>query len=151
MTTWTQFFPFLTTTYHYVNNFKLERGQKWRFFGLSTTSSCPRSHWMSLALRKLINQSKFVLHDYDSWNNYIYSFYFSEASKQKSLVSKPSKEINMTPGKLRGPTTPVKSRTTPTTKKATPADKKATPKTSKVVYFRVKSFKKWQSKPPKIR
>jgi len=75
----------------------------------------------------------------------------SEASKQKSLVSKPSKEINMTPGKVRGPTTPVKSRATPTTKKGTPADKKATPKTSKVVYFRIKSFKKWQSKPPKIR
>merc|ERR1712086_705604 len=56
----------------------------------------------------------------------------SEASKQKSLVSKPSKEIAMTPGKGRGPTTPVKSRATPTTKKATPADKKATPKTSKV-------------------
>ena len=50
----------------------------------------------------------------------------------------------MTPGKVRGPTTPVKSRATPTTKKATPADKKATPKTSKVVYFRIKSFKKWQ-------
>merc|ERR1712086_440953 len=75
----------------------------------------------------------------------------SEASKQKSLVSKPSKEIAMTPGKGRGPTTPVKSRATPTTKKATPADKKATPKTSKVVYFRIKGFKKWQSKPPKIR
>ena len=57
----------------------------------------------------------------------------------------------MTPGKVRGPTTPVKSRATPTTKKGTPADKKATPKTSKVVYFRIKSFKKWQSKPPKIR
>ena len=44
MTTWTQFCPFLTTTYFYVDIFNPGRGQKWRFFGPPTTSSCPRSH-----------------------------------------------------------------------------------------------------------
>ena len=31
MTTWTQFFPFLTTTYLHVDIFNPEGGQKWHF------------------------------------------------------------------------------------------------------------------------
>ena len=47
MTTWTQFWPFLTTTYLFVDIFNPERGQKLVPFGPPTTSSCPRSHWTS--------------------------------------------------------------------------------------------------------
>ena len=51
--TWTQFCPFLTTTY-------LNVGKNWHFW---TTSLCPRSHWMSPCLDFLF---KFIL---SQWNN----------------------------------------------------------------------------------
>ena len=54
MTMWTQFCPFLTTTYLQVDIVKLDRGKKLAFFGPPTTaSSCPRSQWTSPYIRHL--------------------------------------------------------------------------------------------------
>ena len=58
MTTWTQFCPFLTTTYLHVDIFKLEHGQNLAFFEAPTTIFCPRSHWMTPYSSKIGPNSK---------------------------------------------------------------------------------------------